>query len=99
MFHFDLKICEDTYNKLVALYFCPNCGKTSKKLLPYERRHFLKVYSLLQNTIFDSHPIRCKRCFQKMMLKRVIDTVGNIILDTHQLLNSGLVQHYKPFKN
>jgi hypothetical protein len=86
-------------DKLVAIYYCPNCRKNTKKLLPYDKEYFLKLYSLLQNTLFDYHPIVCKRCFQRMLLNKVLDFDGNIILNTNRLLNSGIVQHYQHLKN
>lgn len=95
MSSWEFKTTERSKNKLFAVYYCPNCRQYSKKILPYQREYFLRLYSLLKNSMFDSHPILCKKCSGSMLITKVVDAHGDLVVDVRSLLDSGLVNHFK----
>ncbi len=72
-----------------GLYLCPVCVEKEVRILPYGEKQIMAMIRLSTNTLLNDEPPLCPICRRPLLLSRVYDPHGTIILDSREVLHIG----------
>lgn len=75
-------------NGYTGIYICPVCSLRRRLPLPYRKEYLSTLLKFSSNRLFRARHVRCLRCHSRMLLEKILDSQGKLVLDSSHWLHS-----------